>query len=141
MTKKTILCSTTSEREILESAKAYLTSNGFEIQDVITADGKIGIQGRKTSWIRKCSGTSYALQIVVEKQSDSCYSVTAGWGEWVSKGAVVIISTFIAFGVLLIPAIFGIVNQKNLPDNCLDYVSEVIMRQNPICQIYNEAKQ
>jgi len=141
MTKKTILCSTTSEREILEAARNYLTSNDFEVREVITDSGELGLQGRKTSWIRKCSGTSYALQIVVKKQSDSCYSVTAGWGEWVSKGAVVIVSTFIAFGVLLIPAIFGIINQKNLPDSCLDFVSEEITRQNPICQIYSEAKQ
>lgn len=139
MKKKLIVCSTTSEQEIINAAKKYFISKNFEVQNVITENGEIGIQARKTSWVRKCSGTSYALQVVVKKQSENRYEITAGWGEWVSKGAVALVATFIAFGFLIIPTVIGMVNQKNLPEKCLDSIACEVIKQNTLCYVYNSA--
>lgn len=141
MKNKTIVCSTTSAQEILGVAKRYFDINDFEVQDIITENGDVGIQARKTSWLRKCSGTSYALQIVVSKKDGNRYVVSAGWGEWLAKGTVVLVATFIAFGFLIIPAMFGIVNQKNLPDRCLDYVTSTVVARNALCKVYDDARQ
>ena len=138
MKKRVVVCSTISEQEIIHEARKYFLSEGFEVQDVITERGEIGLQARKSSWLRKCSGTSYALQVLVKKQSNNAYEVTAGWGEWFSKGAVAFVATFVAFGVLLVPALIGMANQKSLPDKCLDHVSKNILRQNALCYVYKE---
>ena len=138
--KKTIVCYTTSNNEIVNAAKEYFLSEGYEIQDIITENGEIGIQARKTSWLRKCSGTSYAMQVIVKEHDNYRYEITAGWGEWLSKGTVVFVATFIAFGFLLIPAVVGMVNQKNLPQKCLDYTTNRIKTRHPLCRIYNQAK-
>jgi len=140
MKTKTIVCSTTSAQKIINAAREYFIEKGFEIQDIITENGEIGLQARKTSWLRKCSGTSYALQIIVKERSNNRYVVTAGWGEWIAKGSVVLFATFIAFGILIIPAMIGMANQASLPDNCLEYVTSSISAQNPLCLVYNEAK-
>jgi len=113
--------------------------NGYEVQDIITESGELGLQAKKSGWIRKCSGTSYAIQLVVKQCSDSRYVVTAGWGEWLAKGTVVFVATFIAFGFLLIPALVGIVNQKNLPDKCLSHVADTISRRHALCKVFSDA--
>ena len=139
MKKKTIICTTTSTGEILRTARAYLESEGFEVQEVLTENGERGLQARKSSWLRRCSGTSYALQLIVKEAPGCRFELQAGWGEWLAKGAVVLFATFIALGVLIIPALVGIVNQKNLPEKCLEAVSERIKAQNALCRIYGEA--
>ena len=140
MKKKVIVCSTTSETEIINAAKKYFRENNFEYQDVITENGDIGVQARKTGLIRKCTGTSYALQVVVRKQAENRYEITAGWGEWLSKGAVVLVATFVAFGVLIIPALFGLANQNALPGECLDSIANTVAYQNPFCNVYEQSK-
>ena len=140
MKKRIIVCNTTSEQEIIHAARTYFLNEGYEIQDVIAESGEIGLQARKSNWLRNCSGTSYALQVLVKKQSDSTYEVSAGWGEWFKKGTVVFVATFIAFGVLIIPALIGMTNQSKLPERCLNYISTKISIQNSACQIYKNAK-
>ena len=140
MKKKIIVCSTTSEQEIINAAKEYFGSEGFEYQDVITENGEVGVQARKTGLIRKCTGTSYALQVMVKKCDNNKYEITAGWGEWLSKGAVVMVATFVAFGILIIPAMFGIMSQCSLPSECLDSITNRVSCQNPICKVYELSK-
>lgn len=140
MKKRIIHCSTTSTQEILRAARTYFLSEGFEVQEVLTESGEIGLQARKTGWLRKCSGTSYALQVVVKELPNNRFEVTAGWGEWVSKGAVALFATFVACGFLILPAIYGFINQMTLPDECLDSITATVSHQNPLCRIYEPAK-
>ncbi|MBQ7364772.1 MAG: hypothetical protein IJW46_04165 [Clostridia bacterium] len=140
MKTRTIVCSTTSEQEIINAARTYFLEEGFDIQDVITENGEIGIQARKSSWIRKCSGTSYALQVIVSHPSENRYVVTAGWGEWFLKSTVATFATFIALWWMIIPSVVGMVNQAKLPNACLDRMSATVAEQNPQCRIYIDAK-
>ena len=140
MKKRIIVCNTTSEQEIIHAARTYFLSEGFEVQDVVAEGGEIGLQARKSSWLRNCSGTSYALQVLVKKKTDNTYVITAGWGEWFKKGTVAFVATFVAFGFLLIPSMIGMANQNKLPDNCLNYVSSRIAMQNSLCQVFAQAK-
>lgn len=140
MEKRTIICNTTSTEQIIGAAKQFFISNGYEIQDIMTPGGVVGIQARKTNFLRKVSGTSYALQVIVEKKGISEYEVTAGWGEWLGKSAVVAIATFVAFGFLIVPATVGIVNQAKLPKKALDNIGATVSAYNPVCAVYGEAK-
>jgi hypothetical protein len=140
MKKRIIVCNTTSEQEIIQAARNYFLCEDFEVQDVVAESGEIGLQARKSSWLRNCSGTSYALQVLVKKQTDNTYVITAGWGEWFKKGTVAFVATFVAFGFLIIPTLLGMANQSKLPDRCLNYVSSRIAMQNSLCQVYAQAK-
>ena len=136
MKKMIINCDNITAEAILERAKSYFAREEFEVQDVVTESGEVGIQARKTSWYRNITGTSYAAQIIVKKLGENRYEVTAGWGKWLDKGVVAIVATFVAFGVLIIPTLIGIRNQLKLPTECLDYVANGLSAQYNNCRCF-----
>ena len=139
MEKRTIISQTTSTEQIIRAAREYFVKNGYEIRNVRTEDGKIGIQAKKTNLVRKCSGTSYALQVIVDKKGIDEYEITAGWGEWLGKSTVMAVATFVAFGFLVIPAAIGMANQAKLPKKVLESITSTISVCNPDCKVYDKA--
>ena len=105
--------------ELCDHLRRTFEPEGYEVQ-VVTVEGGGRIfqmrTGHASKWkkvLSEVTGLANAVTVTMKPEGDGL-TVTVGGGKWLEKAAVAGFATFVALGVLLIPAGIGMWKQKKL---------------------------
>lgn len=125
---KSYRCSATTYPQLITSTKKWLTTEGFNSQQLRVEDGGILIQIEKTAKWKKFIGMNTALNIVF-REVNGQINVEIGAGKWADKAAVGAISIVILWPLAL-TASMGAWQQAKMPERIFSYIAEYLAKNN-----------
>lgn len=115
------LCTSENAPRLIAELKAWLDSQDFDSQQMVTDNQSQLLQIKKRGGWRNLVGMSTSLNIVLHHSADTL-TVQIGAGKWIDKATVGTVSLFILWP-LAITAGLGAWEQMKLPDKIFDFVS------------------
>lgn len=112
-------CSEETLPSVIASLKNWLADQKFEVQQLVTEDGKTLLQLKRGGW-RSVVGMSVALNVIFA-QNENAMTVEIGEGRWIDKAAVGVVS-FVVLWPLAITAGVGVWKQSRMPNQIFEFI-------------------
>ncbi len=106
---------------LVPSLTAWLDSQEFNCQALITQEGKTLVQVSKRGSWRKLIGMSTALNVLLDHDG-TALTVEIGAGQWIDKAAAGSVSLFL--WPLAVTAAIGAWNQTKMPEKVFAFINQ-----------------
>ncbi len=117
-------CSEELFPSVVAALKNWLAEQKFEVQQLMTEDGKTLIQLKRAGW-RSVVGMSVALNVIFA-QEENAMTVSIGEGRWIDKALVGVVAfSVVAVGVgvpLMITAGVGAWKQVKMTNQIFEFI-------------------